>query len=47
MPEPKDPVRETFTKMARLLERLPEDADKRRVIRAFVVLLDMTPPKES
>lgn len=42
MPEPKDAVRDTFTRMARLLERLPDDESKRRVIRAFAVLLDLS-----
>lgn len=39
-----DAVREAFTKMARILERLPSDEEKRRVVRAFAILLDMPDP---
>jgi len=42
MPEPeKDPVREAFRQCSRVLERLPSDEDRKRVVRAFVVLLDL------
>lgn len=41
MPDPKDPVRDAFTRCSRILERLPDDESRRRVIRAFAVLLDL------
>ena len=47
MANPTDPAREAFTKMARILERLPSEDDKRRVIRAFTVLLDMPDPRKA
>lgn len=42
MPEDaKDPVREAFKGCSRILERLPSDDDRRKVVRAFAVLLDL------
>jgi hypothetical protein len=46
MPEAKDPVRDAFTRCARILERLPDDAARQRVVRAFVELLGMSAPKK-
>jgi hypothetical protein len=41
----KDPVRDAFLRMSRILERLPTDDDRRRVVKAFAVLLDMPKPE--
>lgn len=40
---PADPIHQTFAKCARELQKLPSDDDRRRVIRAFAVLLGMEP----
>lgn len=36
-----DPVRDAFTKCARILQPLPSDEERGRVWRAFAVLLGM------
>lgn len=40
-------AREAYAKMARILERVEDDAEKRRIIGAFSIMLNMIdPPKK-
>jgi hypothetical protein len=44
MPETKDPVRDAYTRISRILERL-EPADRQRIHDALGMLFGMTTPK--